>query len=74
MLFWRCFLDSENSSPSEPLEHIFIFEALFYLTSAASSLLWLDDTVTNYLVGDQAVCIYNIGLLEAKRVDPGFPK
>jgi hypothetical protein len=58
----------------EPLEHIFIFEAVFYLTSATSSLLWLDYTVTNYLVGDQAVCFYNIGLFEAKRVDPGFPK
>lgn len=74
MLFWRCFLDPQDSSTSEPLEHIFIFEAVFYLTTAASGLLWLDDTVTDYLIGDQAVGVYNTGLLETKRVDPGFPK
>jgi len=74
VLFWRCVPDPQDSSTSEPLEHIFIFEAVFYLTSASGSLLWVDDTIANYLIGDQAVCFYNIGLLEAKRVDLGFSK
>ena len=62
------------NNTGEPLEHIFIFEAVFYLTSAASSLLWVDNTATNYVIGDQAIGFYNIGLLKTKRVDPSIPK
>jgi hypothetical protein len=62
------------NNTGEPLEHIFIFKTVFHLAPTASSLLGIDDPVANYLIGDQAVSFYNIGLLETKRVDPGFPE
>jgi hypothetical protein len=62
------------NNTGEPLEHIFIFETVFYLASAASSLLGVDDTVANYLIGDQTVGFYNISLFTTKRIDPCFPK
>lgn len=58
----------------EPPQYILIFKAVVYIATAASGLIGIDDTVTNYLIGDQVVCFYNTGILETEGTDPCLPK
>lgn len=60
--------------PGEPLEHLPFLEAVLHITSAVGSIVRLDDSAANHLIGLQVVGIHNLGILETKGVDLGIPK
>ena len=62
------------STTGEPLEHFPLLEAIVHIPAATGSFIWLDDPLTNYVIGNQIVGVHHISLLKTKRTYPGLPK
>lgn len=56
------------------LEHLSVLETIVHLPSASCSCIRIDDTVANYLIGDQIVGVHHTCVFATKRVDPGLSK
>lgn len=80
---FHCFMQPRDASynvrliyqqTGKPDEYVPILKTIVYLAATASSIIWINDSLENYLIGYQAFGLHHPRLLAPKGLDVGVPQ
>lgn len=74
MMLGYLVISETNISTGKSTKHIPLLKAVLLLATTPGSIVGLNHTTANNIIGDQAISIHNSRLLQAKRPHTGFPQ